>query len=264
MYRVERTAELIGTERLWLLLRQTALAAAAREPVLATFLHATILSHDGVAAALASHLGRQLAGPGIAIPVLREVCAEAFASDPEIIRHFERDIHAVGERDPACRSCLQSFLFYKGLAALQAHRVAHWLWTQGRHATAFYLQTQVSTRLQVDIHPAASLGAGIFLDHATGIVIGETSVVGDDVSILQSVTLGGTGKERGDRHPKIGRGVLIGVGAKILGNISIGEGARVAAGAVVLSNVPPHATVAGVPAKVVGTSPTRNQPQAAA
>jgi serine O-acetyltransferase len=235
----------------WPELREAARATAAREPVLAGFLHAAILSHDGVAEALAYHLGQKLSGPDLDAAALREICAEAFRSDGAILRAFDRDMAAVRERDPACRSPLQPFLYYKGLGALQAYRVAHWLWNQDRQTLAFHLQSAVSERFQVDIHPAAVLGSGIFIDHATGIVIGETSVVGDDVSILQSVTLGGTGKERGDRHPKVERGVLISVGAKILGNIRIGREARVAAGSVVLHDVPPCATVAGVPAKIV-------------
>jgi serine O-acetyltransferase len=253
MKRAERFVEFMDIQRFWLVMQQAARGAVAREPALAAFLHARILSHDGIATALASHLAHQLAGPDFKVSLMFDVCAEAFASDPSIIQRFERDLHAVGERDPACRSHLQSFLFYKGLAALEAYRVAHWLWMQNRYTLALYLQSQASAKLQVDIHPAAFLGAGILLDHATGIIIGETSVVGDDVSILQSVTLGGTGKERGDRHPKIGPGVLISVGAKILGNISVGEQARVAAGSIVLKDVPAYATVAGVPAKVVRT-----------
>jgi serine O-acetyltransferase len=259
MHMVEQVIEFADSEYLWLVLRQEALATAAQQPALAAFIDARILSHDVMPAALAYHLGHQLAGPDFKVPAMREVCAQAFASDPAIINSFARDIQAVAERDPACRSYLQPFLFYKGLAALLAHRVAHWLWLQSQHTLALYLQSQVSTNLQVDIHPAAVLGAGILLDHATGVVIGETSVVGDDVSILQSVTLGGNGKERGDRHPKIGRGVFISVGAKILGNISVGEQARVAAGSIVLSDVPAHATVAGAPAKVVRAHSAQNQ-----
>jgi serine O-acetyltransferase len=259
MHMVEQVIEFADSEYLWLVLRQEALATAAQQPALAAFIDARILSHDVMPAALAYHLGHQLASPDFKAPAMSEVCAQAFASDPAIINSFARDIQAVAERDPACRSYLQPFLFYKGLAALLAHRVAHWLWLQSQHTLAFYLQSQVSTTFQVDIHPAAVLGAGILLDHATGVVIGETSVVGDDVSILQSVTLGGNGKERGDRHPKIGRGVFISVGAKILGNISVGEQARVAAGSIVLSDVPAHATVAGAPAKVVRAHSAQNQ-----
>ena len=259
MHMVEQSIGFADSEYLWLVLRQEALAAAAQQPTLAAFIDARILSHDVLAATLAHQLGHQLADPDFKAPAMSEVCAQAFASDPAIINSFARDIQAVAERDPACRSYLQPFLFYKGLAALLAHRVAHSLWLQSQSTLALYLQSQVSTALQVDIHPAAVLGAGILLDHATGVVIGETSVVDDDVSILQSVTLGGNGKERGDRHPKIGRGVFISVGAKILGNISVGEGSRVAAGSIVLSDVPAHATVAGAPAKIVRAHPVQSQ-----
>jgi serine O-acetyltransferase len=158
----------------------------------------------------------------------------------------------VVERDPAARGVAQPFLYYKGFHALEAYRVAHWLWSNGRNPLALHLQNRISEVLAVDIHPAARIGKGILIDHATSVIIGETAVVGDDVSMLHEVTLGGTGKESGDRHPKVGSGVLIGAGAKILGNIIIGEGSKIAAGSVVLKEVPPHATVAGIPARVVG------------
>ena len=169
---------------------------------------------------------------------------------------LRRDLSAVQERDPAARSMIVPFLYFKGFHALQAHRAAHWFWLQGRTALALYLQSQVSEVFNVDIHPAARIGKGILMDHGTGVVIGETAVIGDDVSLLHEVTLGGTGKESGDRHPKVGRGVMIGAGAKILGNITIGEGSKIAAGSVVLSDVPAHSTVAGIPAKVVGRPKT--------
>jgi serine O-acetyltransferase len=238
---------------LWEEIRREAAAAAQNEPVLHGLIHCTILNHNHLMDALAFHLASKLGGPNLDRLLLVELFAEAFAADPSIEQSFVRDLRAVRERDPACRSHLQPFLFFKGTAALEAYRVAHWLWEQDRSLLAFALQSQISETFQVDIHPAAQLGAGVFLDHGTGIVIGETSVVGDDVSILQSVTLGGNGKERGDRHPKIERGVLISVGAKVLGNIRVGEGARIAAGSVVLHEVPAHSTVAGVPAKVVRT-----------
>jgi serine O-acetyltransferase len=163
-----------------------------------------------------------------------------------------RDLTAVVERDPAARGTAQPFLYYKGFHALEAYRVAHWLWSNGRNALALHLQNRISEVFAVDIHPAARIGKGILIDHATSVIIGETAVVGDDVSMLHEVTLGGTGKESGDRHPKVGNGVLIGAGAKILGNIIIGEGSKIAAGSVVLKEVPPHSTVAGIPARVVG------------
>lgn len=177
---------------------------------------------------------------------------QAFESDPELGIAVRQDLLAVEERDSACHKLSVPFLHFKGFHALQTYRVANWLWRQGRQSLALFFQNRMSSEFDVDIHPAARLGQGIMLDHATGLVIGETAVVGNNVSILQSVTLGGTGKEDGDRHPKIGNGVLISAGAKILGNITVGDGAKVGAGSVVLDHVPPHVTVAGVPAKIVG------------
>ncbi len=236
----------------WAQLRIEAMQAVAEEPLLASFLHATILHHEKLEEALSYHLAQKLGGGDMSPLQLREVCREAFAADPEITRQAERDMRAVRERDPACRSYLQPFLFYKGYVGLQAYRISHWLWKQEREILAFYLQSRISELFSVDIHPNARLGSGIFIDHAHGIVIGETAVVEDDVSMLHSVTLGGTGKETGDRHPKIRRGVLISAGAKVLGNIEVGEQARIGAGSVVLAPVPPRCTVAGVPAKPIG------------
>jgi serine O-acetyltransferase len=179
--------------------------------------------------------------------------------DASIREAIRNDLKAVVERDSACHELYIPFLYFKGFHSLQTHRVAHWLWTHGRESLALFFQNRMSTEFGVDIHPAARLGSGIMLDHATGLVIGETAVVGDNVSILQSVTLGGTGKDEGDRHPKIGDGVLISAGAKILGNIRVGAGAKVGAGSVVLEDVPEHTTVAGVPAKIVG-KPLSDQP----
>jgi serine O-acetyltransferase len=172
------------------------------------------------------------------------------------------DLSAVFERDPACHSYLDAFLFYKGFHALESWRVSHWLWREGRKAMALFLQSRISQLFAVDVHPAAKIGRGIMFDHATGIVIGETAVVEDDVSIMQGVTLGGTGKESGDRHPKIRRGVLLSLGAKILGNIEIGEYSRVGAGSVVLKSVPAHCTAVGVPAKLVNCDCGDNPSQA--
>ncbi len=189
----------------------------------------------------------------------REFCDAAFADEPDLVRQAEADLKAVFERDPACKSYVQPFLFFKGFQALQTYRVAHWLWRHGRQTLALYLQSRMSEIFQVDIHPAAKIGVGIFLDHGTGIVIGETAVVGDDVSMLHGVTLGGTGAERGDRHPKIGKGVLLGAGSKVLGNITVGEYAKIASGSVVLKPVPAHCTAAGVPARLVNC-PTCDEP----
>ena len=225
---------------------------AQQEPVLASFFHATILNHAELECALSFHLASKLDSPTVHALSLREVILRAFREDPAIGEAIRADLIAVEQRDSACQTLSVPFLHFKGFHALQTYRVANWLHRQGRHSLALFFQSRMSTAFGVDIHPAATLGSGIMLDHATGLVIGETAVVGNNVSILQSVTLGGTGKIHGDRHPKIGDGVLISAGAKILGNITIGEGVKVGAGSVVLTDVPPHVTVAGVPAKIVG------------
>ena len=232
---------------------------AAEEPILASFLHATILNHPRLELALSFHLANQLDSPTASSLLLREVMLQALQSDPAIREAVRADLQAVEERDSACHELYIPFLYFKGFHALQTQRVSHWLWRQGRESLALFFQNRMSAEFGVDIHPAARMGSGIMLDHATGLVIGETAVVGNNVSILQSVTLGGTGKDEGDRHPKIGDGVLISAGAKILGNIGVGEGAKVGAGSVVLEDVPAHTTVAGVPAKVVGR-PASDQP----
>ncbi len=241
-----------ATTAVWTRLRYEAAESASEEPTLASYLSAAILGHDRFEDALSYHLAQKLSGNDLNPLQVREICDEAYRKDSRLVEAAERDIAAILDRDPACRSVLQPFLFFKGFLALQAHRIAHWLWGEGRPMLAFHLQSRVSEFFQVDIHPAAEIGSGVMLDHATGIVIGETAAVGDDCSILQGVTLGGTGKTSGDRHPKIGNGVLISVGAKVLGNIRIGDGAKVAAGSVVLQAVPENCTVAGVPAKPVG------------
>lgn len=243
----------------WSRLRRAAAEAARDEPSLASLVHATLLSHDSLAGALSFQLARKLGDSELGPMSLREVAAEAYSARPEMIAAAEADLTAVEERDPAIRSLLQPFLFFKGFQSLQAHRLAHWLWSEGRTTLALHVQSRVSELFQVDIHPAARIGSGVFLDHGTGIVIGETAVVGDDVSMLHAVTLGGTGAERGDRHPKIGRGVLLGAGAKVLGNIIVGDYAKVASGSVVLKPVPSGCTVAGVPARLVNC-PTDQSP----
>jgi len=236
----------------WAQLRVEAMQAAAEEPLLASYLHASILHHEKIEEALAYHLAQKLGGGDMNSLLLREVARQAYAADPHLAVQAARDMRAVRERDPACTTYLQPFLYFKGYGGLQAYRVAHWLWSQERHILAYHLQSRISELYAVDIHPAATIGAGVFIDHAHGIVIGETAVVEDDVSMLHSVTLGGTGKQRDDRHPKIRRGVMIGAGAKVLGNIEVGEDARVAAGSVVLESVPARCVVAGVPARPVG------------
>jgi serine O-acetyltransferase len=237
---------------IWQKLRFDAKAAADQEPALSGYLAATVLNHDTFVEALCYQLAQKAGGPDISALAIREICEEAYKQDPSIVAAAERDLQAVLDRDPATRSTLQPFLFFKGFLALQTHRVGHWLFGQGRETLAFFLQSRMSELYAVDIHPAAPIGSGVFMDHATGVVIGETARVGDDVSLLHGVTLGGTGKVFTDRHPKIGNGVLLGAGAKVLGNIKVGDEARVGSGSVVLSDVPPRCSVAGVPAKPVG------------
>ncbi|MEZ8141262.1 serine O-acetyltransferase [Enterovibrio norvegicus FF-33] len=240
-------------DKVWKAIKREAKEQTEREPMLASFFHATIIKHDTLAAALSYILANKLATPSMPAMAVREVVEEAYAGDSSIVASAACDICATVERDPAIELYSTPLLYLKGFHALQGFRVANWLWYQGRRELAVYLQNQISVACQVDVHPAACIGRGIMFDHATGIVIGETAVVEDDVSILQDVTLGGTGKEGGDRHPKIRTGVMIGAGAKVLGNIEVGEGAKIAACSVVLIPVPPHTTAAGVPAKIVGT-----------
>ena len=241
-----------AVDPIWTEIREAAHDLARAEPALASLLHATILSQPRFESALSYHLARMLATNETPAMLIRQTLDEAIAGDPEIGVAARADIVAVYERDPACSSRLDPFLWFKGFHALQTHRVAHWLHSRGRRGMALFLQSRSSSIFGVDINPAARIGKGIMIDHATGVVIGETAVVEDGVSMLQGVTLGGTGKETGDRHPKIRRGVLIGAGAKVLGNIEVGARAKVASGSVVLHAVPAGCTVAGVPAKVVG------------
>ena len=239
-------------QQTWDKIRAEALSLVNEEPMLASFFHSTILNHDSLRSALSFQLANKLASAVMPAIVLREVIETALAAQPDILDAAAADICAVKERDPAVRYYSTPLLYLKGFHALQGYRVAHWLWQQGRHSLAVFLQNQISVVFSVDVHPAAQIGRGIMFDHATGIIIGETAVVEDDVSILQNVTLGGTGKEHGDRHPKMREGVMIGAGAKVLGNIEVGRGAKIGAGSVVLQPVPPHTTVAGVPAHEVG------------
>ncbi|HEX4740465.1 MAG TPA: serine O-acetyltransferase [Caulobacteraceae bacterium] len=245
--------------RVWSALRAEAQAVARDEPGLASLINAVILSHTDLAAALSYQLARKLGDQELRAMSLREVAQEAYATDPRIVADAEADLQAVYERDPACKGYIQPFLHFKGFQSLQTHRVAHWLWRRGRESLAFYMQSRMSELFQVDIHPAAEIGPGAFFDHGTGIVIGETAKVGRDVSMLHGVTLGGTGAERGDRHPKVGNGVLFGAGAKVLGNITIGDNAKIASGSVVLIPVPAGCTAAGVPARLV-RCPTCEEP----
>lgn len=245
-----RGAEAI--KAVWQRMRVEAAAAAAEEPMLASFLNAAILRHDSFASALAHRIVAKLKDDHIDALVLSDIASEAMDAEGELAERAASDMLAYDERDPATRSLIQPFLYFKGFHATQAYRIAHSLWLEERHTLAFHFQSRISERLGLDIHPAAVIGQGLMIDHAAGVVIGETARIGDDVSILHGVTLGGTGARGVERHPKIGDGVLIGAGAKVLGDITVGDQARIAAGSVVLETVADHCTVAGVPAKPVG------------
>ena len=240
-----------ATDSLWMRLRQEAQEAYEREPKLASLFFDSILNQPSFEAAVFHRVAARLKNDTISLPLIVQAFGKAAEDDGCMVEAAKADISAVLERDPACTRLIEPFLYFKGFHAIQAHRLNHWLWHHHERDFALYLQSRSSEVFQTDIHPAAKFGMGIFLDHATGLVVGETAELGDDVSMLHHVTLGGSGKESGDRHPKIGKGVLIGAGAAILGNIAVGDYARVAAGSVVLAPVPPHATVAGVPAKIV-------------
>lgn len=240
------------TEKLWQELRIAAQKVIEEEPLLASYVYACVLNHKSLASSLSFILANKLSDDVMPAVTVRELFDNAFLESPEIINDAICDIEAVFERDAAINSFLPVILYMKGFHAIQVHRLAHYLWTHGRVELALFIQSRNSEVFSVDIHPACVMGKGIMFDHATGIVIGETTVIEDNVSILQQVTLGGTGNEQGDRHPKIRSGVLISAGAKVLGNIEVGEGAKVGAGSVVLSDVTPHTTVVGVPAHVVG------------
>lgn len=237
---------------IWRAMREEAQSHSANEPVLASFYHAAILNHASIESALSYLLAASMDSTDVPAMLLREVCDEALANDPSISEAMQNDARACVDRDPACQFYTLPFLYFKGFQALQIHRVAHFLWQQKRHSLALYLQNRCAGLFGVDIHPAVIIGSGIMMDHATGIVMGETARVGDNVSMLHGVTLGGSGTGCGVRHPQIEDGVLLAAGAKLLGPITVGSGAKVAAGSVVLDDVPAHCTVAGVPAKIVG------------
>lgn len=239
---------------IWSTIRSEAEEAVRADPILAAFLYATIINQHSLEAAVVHRLSERLAHQDLGADLIRQTYHDMVEDEPEWSAIVRVDIQAYYDRDPACDRFIMPLLYFKGFHAIQTHRLAHWLWRQGRRDFALYLQSRSSEVFQTDIHPASLMGKGIFIDHATGVVIGETAVVEDDVSLLHAVTLGGTGKAGGDRHPKIRRGVLIGAGAKILGNIEIGHCSKVAAGSVVLSSVPANTTVAGVPARIVGAA----------
>jgi|SRR5580658_702706 serine O-acetyltransferase len=248
---VDTAIEPAPADELWPALRQEAKALLDKEPGLFELFRRRVLDHDSLDAALAGHLSGRLSSPELTAHRLDEIFREAFAGDRSLGAAAQADLFAVKSRDPACKGYMAALLNSSGFWALQAHRVAHWLWTQERCYAALHLQGRLIETFGIDIHPAARIGAGILIDHGTALVIGETAIVEDGVSMLHEVTLGGTGKARGDRHPKVRRGVSIGAGAKILGNIEIGAHSRIGAGSVVLSPVAPFTTVVGVPARVV-------------
>lgn len=237
---------------IWSTVRAEADAAVENDPLLAAFLYATVLNHETLEDAVIHRVAERLGHPDLSAHLIRQTFQAMRHGQPEWSTTVRVDIQAYYDRDPACDRFIMPVLYFKGFHAIQTHRLAHWLWENGRRDFALYLQSRSSVVFQTDINPAARMGKGIFLDHATGLVVGETAMIGDNVSILQDVTLGGTGKESGDRHPKISHGVLIGAGAKILGNIEIGHCTKVAAGSVVVKPVPPNKTVAGVPARIIG------------
>ena len=241
-----------AVDPLWQAVRHDAEVLSENEPVMAGLALVTVLNHETFESSLAFRLAARLDHGDLPGDLIRQTFEDLLVTNPEIGEAARTDLSATLERDPACHRAIEPLLYFKGYHAVQTHRFAHALWTNGRRDLALYLQSRSSLVFQADINPNVPMGKGIMLDHGTGVVIGETAVIGDDVSILQGVTLGGTGKEDGDRHPKVESGVLIGAGAKVLGNITIGCCARIAAGSVVLKAVPSHTTVAGVPAKVIG------------
>ncbi|KAI8010943.1 hypothetical protein LOK49_LG06G00336 [Camellia lanceoleosa] len=242
----------IDDDDLWLRMKDEARSDVDQEPILSNFYFTSISSHDSLGSALANHLSMKLSNSSLPSNTLYALFLGVLAENQEIMKAIQDDLRAVKERDPACISYVHCFLNFKGFLAIQAHRIAHNLWSQGRKILSLVIQNRISEVFAVDIHPGAKIGRGILLDHATGLVVGETAVIGDNVSILHNVTLGGTGKASGDRHPKIGNGVLIGAGTCVLGNVKIGDGAKIGAGSVVLKEVPPRTTAVGNPARLIG------------
>lgn len=247
-----RSESIQPVDPIWSAVQREALAAVDQDPILAAFLYSTILNQDSLESAVIHRLSQRLDHPDLGADLIRQAYRTMVLEMPDWRTTVRADIQAYYDRDPACDRFMMPILYFKGFHATQTHRLANWLWTKGRRDFALYLQSRSSAVFQTDIHPASQVGRGIFIDHATGLVIGETAVVEDNVSMLHGVTLGGTGKAGGDRHPKIRHGVLIGAGAKILGNIEIGHCSKIAAGSVVLKSVPSNKTVAGVPARIVG------------
>ena len=254
LFQTKTSSGLDKVDPVWARIRSEAEEAARREPELATFIYENVLHHDTLEAAVIHRVSVRLGHSDVSGDLIRQAYNEALTEQPSLGEIFRADIVATVDRDPATARFIEPVLYYKGFHAIQSYRLAHWLLSKGRKDFALYLQSRASSVFQCDINPAAKIGRGIFLDHATGLVVGQTAVIEDDVSILHDVTLGGTGKENEDRHPKIRRGVMIGAGAKILGNIEVGHCSRIAAGSVVIKPVPNNVTVAGIPARVVGAA----------
>ncbi len=248
----KKSPKLRPVDPIWSSIQAEAEEAVANDPLLTTFLSTTILNQENLEDAIIHRISERLAHDDLGADIIRQTYQAMVKDEPEWSTTVRVDIQAYYDRDPACDRFFMPLLHFKGFHAIQTHRLANWLWRNNRRDLASYLQSRSSSVFQTDIHPAAKMGRGIFFDHATGIVAGETAAIADNVSILHGVTLGGTGKAGGDRHPKISCGVLIGAGAKILGNITVGHCSKVASGSVVLADVPPNKTVAGVPARVVG------------
>lgn len=249
---------LVNLDPIWAALRNEAAQAVADEPLLAALFYGAILNQPTLEMAVIHRIATRLAHQDVQGELLVQAFTDALNAEPTLGQDFRADIAAVLDRDPACHRHVEPVLYFKGFQALETHRMAHRLWHLGRRDMALYLQSRSSVVFGVDIHPNARFGRGVMIDHATGVVVGETAVVGDNVSMLHGVNLGGNGKEDGDRHPKIGSGVLLGANAKVLGNIHVGDCARIAAGSVVLRDVPRAVTVAGVPAKIVGEAGCSN------
>lgn len=249
----EKIIRSFNQKELWQVIGTEVKQVVQKEPLLANFIHLTVLQHHSINEVLAFYLASKLASSVMDAGTLRSLFCEILTDEPTISLAMTMDILAYYQRDPACDFYSLPLLYFKGFHATQSYRITHWLWQRNRHDLAFFLQNRISEVMGVDIHPAAKIGKGIMIDHGTGVVVGETAVVGDDVSMLHGVTLGGSGKAGGDRHPKIGNGVMIGANAAILGNIAVGECAKIGAGSVVLEDVPARTTVAGVPARIVGT-----------
>ena len=257
--------QLRRVDPVWFEIRREAEKVVAADPAIASFVYATVLNHDRLEDAVVDRIAGRLGDHVVSAEVIRRAFEEVVRHQADLGQIIRCDLAAVFDRDPVCERMMEPLLYFKGFHAIQTQRLAHWLWLNGRRDFALYLQSRSSSVFQTDIHPAVPFGRGIFLDHATGLVVGGTATIDDNVSILQGVTLGGTGKEGGDRHPKVRHGVLIGAGAKVLGDIEIGESSKIAAGSVVLHPVAPHTTVAGVPAKPVGKTgvgePSRDMDQ---